>query len=62
MVEDTEEDMRKLTVSIPDDLDDQLREYVEVNYSGIKGGLSIVTVMALREFLERQRTRVPRSP
>ncbi len=52
---DTEDDMRKLTVSIPDDLDELLRKFVEKNYEGIKGGLSIVVKNALREFLEKER-------
>ena len=47
--------MRKLTVSIPDDLDDLLRKYVEEHYEGIKGGLSIVVKSALREFLEQEK-------
>jgi len=50
---DTEDGMRKLTVSIPDDLDELLRKFVEENYEGIKGGLSIVVKSALREFLEK---------
>ncbi len=45
--------MRKLTVSIPDDLDEELRSYVKENYEGIKGGLSIVTSIALREFMKK---------
>jgi len=52
---DTQIDMRKLTVSIPDDLDEMLRKYVEENYEGIKGGLSIVVKSAIREFLEKER-------
>jgi len=47
--------MRKLTVSIPDDLDEMLRKYIEEHYEGIKGGLSIVVKSALREFLEREK-------
>jgi Arc/MetJ-type ribon-helix-helix transcriptional regulator len=54
MSDNTKNDMRKLTVSIPDDLDEQLREYVRDYYEGIKGGLSIVVKTSLREFLERQ--------
>jgi len=38
--------MKKLTVSIPDDLDERLREYVDSEYEGLKGGLSIVTKKA----------------
>lgn len=52
---DTEDGMRKLTVSIPDDLDELLRKYVDENYEGIKGGLSIVVKSALREFLKKER-------
>ena len=51
----TEDGMRKLTVSIPDDLDELLRKYVDDHYEGIKGGLSIVVKNAIRDFLEKER-------
>jgi hypothetical protein len=47
--------MRKLTISIPDELDDRLRDYVEKEYSGLKGGLSIVTKKALEDFFEKEK-------
>lgn len=44
--------MKKLTVSIPDELDRKLREYVKEKYNGIKGGLSIVAKEALEEYFK----------
>lgn len=55
MYKDTKEVMRKLTVSIPDSLDEDLRKYVEENYEGLKGGLSITVKTALKEFLNREK-------
>jgi hypothetical protein len=55
MYNDTKEVMRKLTVSIPDSLDEDLRKYVEENYEGLKGGLSITVKAALKEFLNREK-------
>jgi len=55
MYNDRKEDMRKLTVSIPDSLDEDLRKYVEENYEGLKGGLSITVKTALKEFLNREK-------
>ena len=55
MGENTNEDMRKLTISISDNLDDRLRKYVDDNYDGLKGGLSIVVGLALKEFLDKTR-------
>lgn len=46
--------VKKLTVSIPDELDEKLRNFVDEEYAGIKGGLSIVTKKALEEFFEKQ--------
>jgi len=43
--------VKKLTVSIPDDLDKRLREYAESKHHDIKGSLSIVTTDAIEEYL-----------
>lgn len=46
--------MRKLTVTISDDLDEKLRRYVSKEFDNIKGGLSIVVKKALEQYLEKQ--------
>ena len=48
--------MKKLTVSIPDELDTKIRKYVDNKYDGIKGGLSIVVKQALEEFFQKRYT------
>lgn len=45
--------MRKLTVSIPDALDEKLRKYVDEKFVGIKGGLSKVTKDALELYFKK---------
>jgi hypothetical protein len=44
--------MRKITLSMPDDLENELRQRTEVDYAGIKGGLSILVIQALREWFK----------
>ena len=44
--------MKKLTVSLPDQLDKRLREYTETTYYGLKGGLSLVTIAAIEAYLK----------
>ena len=44
--------MRKITLSIPEDLDKELRQRTEIDYSGIKGGLSIIVIQSLREWFK----------
>jgi hypothetical protein len=44
--------MKKITISIPDDLDKQLRRYIETEYRGLKGALSIVGIKAIEKYLE----------
>jgi hypothetical protein len=44
--------MKKITISIPDDLDKHLRKYIESEYRGIKGALSIVGIKAIEKYLE----------
>jgi hypothetical protein len=42
--------MNKITLSLPDELENELRLRTEVDYAGIKGGLSIIVIQALREW------------
>ena len=44
--------MRKITLSLPEDLENELRQRTEVDYAGIKGGLSILVIQALREWFK----------
>ena len=44
--------MKKITISIPDDLDKQLRRYIDTEYLGLKGSLSIVGIKAIEKYLE----------
>jgi hypothetical protein len=44
--------MKKITLSLPDDLENELRQRTEVEYAGIKGGLSIIAIQALREWFK----------
>jgi hypothetical protein len=44
--------MRKITLSLPEELENELRQRTEVDYAGIKGGLSIVVIQALREWFK----------
>lgn len=44
--------MKKITLSLPDDLENELRQRTEVDYAGIKGGLSIIAIQALREWFK----------
>jgi len=44
--------MKKITISIPDDLDKRLRRYIETEYLGLKGALSIVGIKAIEKYLE----------
>jgi hypothetical protein len=39
--------MKKITLSIPDDLDELFRSYIEKEYRGIKGAMSIVGIKAI---------------
>jgi hypothetical protein len=48
--------MRKITLSIPDDLDKGLRQRTEIDYSGIKGGLSIIVIQSIREWFKNHPT------
>ena len=44
--------MKKVTLVLPDELDSELRERVDTEYAGIKGGLSIIVIQALREWFK----------
>ena len=44
--------MKKITISIPEDLEKRLRKYVESEYMGLKGALSIVGIKAIEKYLE----------
>jgi hypothetical protein len=44
--------MRKLTVTISDELDQRLRDYVSTEFDNVKGGLSIVAKKALEKYLD----------
>jgi hypothetical protein len=44
--------MKRITLSIPDDLDESLRRYIETEYRGIKGALSIVGIKAIEKYLK----------
>jgi len=43
--------MGKMTITLSDNLEKQLRDYVEQKYAGKKGALSIVVEEALRRYL-----------
>jgi predicted HAD superfamily phosphohydrolase len=47
--------MKKITLSIPDDLDELFRRYIETEYRGIKGAISIVGIKAIEKYLEDMR-------
>ena len=44
--------MRKLALSIPEELDERLRTYTKEEYKGIKGALTIVGIKALEKYLD----------
>ena len=46
-------DMKKITLSIPDDLEKELRQYAEVHHGGMKGALSLTVMTALREYFAK---------
>jgi len=39
-------------LSIPDDLDELFRRYIETEYRGIKGAISIVGIKAIGKYLK----------
>ena len=48
--------MRKITLSLPEDLENELRLRTKIDYAGIKGGLSILVIQALREWFKNHPT------
>lgn len=44
--------MKKITLSIPEDLDELFRRYIQTEYRGIKGAISIVGTKAIEKYLE----------
>ena len=48
--------MKKITLSLPEDLENELRNRTEFDYAGIKGGLSIIAIQALREWFKNHPT------
>jgi len=46
--------MKKITLSLPEDIETELRMRTEVEYAGIKGGLSIIVIQALREWFKNR--------
>ena len=47
--------MKKIALSIPEELDERLRTYTKEEYKGIKGALSIVGIKALEKYLDEMR-------
>jgi len=47
--------MKKLTFSIPDDLEKRFRKHIETEYMGIKGAISIVGTKAIEKYLEYEK-------
>ena len=47
--------MKKIALSIPEELDERLRIYTKEEYNGIKGALSIVGIKALEKYLDEMR-------
>jgi hypothetical protein len=44
--------MKKLALSIPEELDERLRKYIIDEFKGIKGALSIVGIKAIEKYLD----------
>ena len=44
--------MKKIALSIPEDLDERLRTYIIDEFKGIKGALSIVGIKAIEKYLD----------
>lgn len=49
----TKGNVKKITLSLPDEIEEQLRQRAETEYSGIKGALSIIVTKALEEYFEK---------
>ena len=44
--------VRKITFTIPEDLDERFRNYVNAEFKGIKGAISIAGIKALEKYLK----------
>jgi hypothetical protein len=44
--------MKKIALSIPEELDERLRKYIIDEFKGIKGALSIVGIKAIEKYLD----------
>lgn len=44
--------MKKIALSIPEELDERLRTYIIDEFKGIKGALSIVGIKAIEKYLD----------
>jgi hypothetical protein len=44
--------MKKIVLSIPEELDERLRKYIIDEFKGIKGALSIVGTKAIEKYLD----------
>jgi hypothetical protein len=44
--------MKKIVLSIPEELDERLRKYIIDEFKGIKGALSIVGIKAIEKYLD----------
>jgi len=42
--------MKKIAFSIPEELDERLRAYVEREFKGVKGALSITAIKAIEKY------------
>ena len=46
--------MKKIALSIPEELDERLRAYSKDEFKGIKGSLSIVGIKAIEKYLDEK--------
>ena len=44
--------VKKITFTIPEDLDERFRNYVNTEFKGIKGAISITGIKALEKYLK----------
>ena len=50
---DGKPEMKKITLSLSDETEARLRQVAEDRYGGIKGSLSIVVELALKDFFKK---------
>lgn len=46
--------MKKIAFSIPEELDERLRAYIEREYKGLKGSLSITVIKSIEKYLDEK--------